>query len=160
MNIDIKKIIKEEIDKYLENETSKNGYAKNLQDEELTEGVTYLHIEETGLPYDIIVDCGKTYEFYNHPLCLYIVNGNDVIPIDITEDINVSSNCPPEIVMFIKDNYGALCAFANMEIDGPDFFDIIKDYKQKVNSYQYSTLIAEMSNYGLDKNGIANMGLH
>ena len=37
--------------------------------------------------------------------------------------------------MFIQDNYNALCAFANMEIDGPDFFDIIKGYKYKVDGF-------------------------
>ena len=56
---------------------NKHLYAQTLQDEELTEGVTYLHQRDTGLPCDIIVDCGKTYEYYNHPLCLYIVNGNN-----------------------------------------------------------------------------------
>ena len=150
----LNQIITEEIEKYIENETSHGGYAKTLQDEELKEGVTYLHTEETGLPNDIIVDCGKTYEYFEHPLCLYIVKGNNVIPIDITEDVSPSADCPIEIAMFIKDNYDVLLAFANMDIDGPDFFDIVKDYKHKVESYQYSVLIAEMSNYGPDKTGL------
>ena len=104
-------------------------------DEVLTEGVTYLYAKNTGLPFDIIVDCGRTYEYYGHPLCLYIVNGDNVMPINITKNIKHSSECPIEIAMFIQDNYNALCAFANMEIDGPDFFDIIKDYKYKVDGF-------------------------
>ncbi len=91
--------------------------------------------KNTGLPFDIIVDCGRTYEYCGHPLCLYIVNGDNVIPINITKNIKHSSECPIEIAMFIQDNYNALCAFANMEIDGPDFFDIIKDYKYKVDGF-------------------------
>ena len=111
---------------------SEGKYASTLQDEELTEGVTYLYAKNTRLPFDIIVDCGRTYEYYGHPLCLYIiVNGDNVIPINITKSIKHSSECPIEIAMFIQDNYNALCAFADMEIDGPDFFDIIKDYKYK-----------------------------
>lgn len=148
--MNIKKIIREEINKVIENKSGESNYAKTLQDEELTEGVTYLPSQETGLSCDIIVDCGKTYEIYGHPLCLYIVNGNKVIPIDITKSISVSANCTLEITMFIRDNYKALCAFADMEIDGPDFFNIIKNYKYKVKS----KLIAEMSNYGPDKTGL------
>jgi hypothetical protein len=105
---------------------NKHLYAQTLQDEELTEGVTYLHQRDTGLPCDIIVDCGKTYEYYNHPLCLYIVNGNNVYPVDIVKETTSSLEIPSEIIMFIKDNYDSLCAFVNMEIDGPEFFDIIE----------------------------------
>ncbi len=114
---------------------SEGKYASTLQNEELTEGVTYLYAKNTGLPFDIIVDCGRTYEYCGHPLCLYIVNGDNVMPINITKNIKHSSECPIEIAMFIQDNYNALCAFANMEIDGPDFFDIIKDYKYKVDGF-------------------------
>ena len=129
------------------------GYAKTLQDEELTEGVTYLHQRDTGLPCDIIVDCGKTYEYYNHPLCLYVVNGNNVYPVDIVKDTTSSLEIPSEIIMFIKDNYDSLCAFANMEIDGPEFFDIIESYKNS-HTYHYSaSYVTEMSNYGPDKTG-------
>jgi hypothetical protein len=129
------------------------GYAKTLQDEELTEGVTYLHQRDTGLPCDIIVDCGKTYEYYNHPLCLYVVNGNNVYPVDIVKDTTSSLEIPSEIIMFIKDNYDSLCAFANMEIDGPEFFDIIESYKNN-HTYHYSaSYVTEMSNYGPDKTG-------
>lgn len=70
-------------------------------DEELTEGVTYLYAKNTGLPFDIIVDCGRTYEYCGHPLCLYIVNGDNVMPINITKNIKHSSECPIEIAMFI-----------------------------------------------------------
>ena len=105
---------------------NKHLYAQTLQDEELTEGVTYLHQRDTGLPCDIIVDCGKTYEYYNHPLCLYVVNGNNVYPVDIVKETTSSLEIPSEIIKFIKDNYNTLCAFANMEIDGPEFFDIIE----------------------------------
>lgn len=122
------------------------GYAKTLQDEELTEGVTYLHQRDTGLPCDIIVDCGKTYEYYNHPLCLYVVNGNNVYPVDIVKDTTSSLEIPSEIIMFIKDNYDSLCAFANMEIDGPEFFDIVESYKNSHTSKSGSVLLITFLN--------------
>jgi hypothetical protein len=134
MNKRMRQIVGEEIDNVMKND-SEGKYASTLQNEELTEGVTYLYAKNTGLPFDIIVDCGRTYEYCGHPLCLYIVNGDNVIPINITKNIKHSSECPIEIAMFIQDNYNALCAFANMEIDGPDFFDIIKDYKYKVDGF-------------------------
>lgn len=130
MNKGMRQIVGEEIDNVMKND-SEDKYASTLQDEELTEGVTYLYAKNTGLSFDIIVDCGRTYEYYGHSLCLYIVNADNVIPINITKNVKHSSECPVEIAMFIQDNYNALCAFANMEIDGPDFFDIIKDYKYK-----------------------------
>lgn len=131
MNKRMRQIVGEEIDNVMKN-NSEGKYASTLQDEELTEGVTYLYAKNTGLPFDIIVDCGRTYEYCGHPLCLYIVNGDNVMPINITKNIKHSSECPIEIAMFIQDNYNALCAFANMEIDGPDFFDIIKTISIKL----------------------------
>ena len=57
---------------------------------------------------------------------MYVVNGNNVYPVDIVKDDTLSLEIPSEIIKFIKDNYNSLCAFANMEIDGPEFFDIIE----------------------------------
>lgn len=127
---DLSKIVKDIAKKVVE-KGEPNGYAKTLQDEELTECVTYLHQRVTGLPCDIIVDCGKTYEYYNHPLCLYVVKGNNVYPVDIARSATSPSEIPSEVLMFIEENYDSLCAFANMEIDGPDFFDIIESYKNR-----------------------------
>jgi hypothetical protein len=127
---DLSKIVKDIAKKVVEKGESK-CYAKTLQDEELTEGVTYLHQRVTGLPCDIIVDCGKTYEYYNHPLCLYVVKGNNVYPVDIARSATSPFEIPSEVLMFIEENYDSLCAFANMEIDGPDFFDIIESYKNR-----------------------------
>lgn len=131
--IKIDKMISEEIDKHLVSNAITDNYAKTLQDDELTEGVTYLHKRDTGLSRDIIVDCGKTHKYYNHPLCLYIVSGNDVFPVNIIRDTTSLHGVPSDILMFIKDNYDALCSFANMEIDGPYFFDIIESYKKGNN---------------------------
>ena len=91
MNKKMRQIVGEEIDNVMKND-SEGKYASTLQDEELTEGVTYLYAKNTGLPFDIIVDCGRTYEYYGHPLCLYIVNGDNVIPINITKNINILLN--------------------------------------------------------------------
>ena len=86
MNKRMRQIVGEEIDNVMKND-SEGKYASTLQNEELTEGVTYRYAKNTGLPFDIIVDCGRTYEYYGHPLCLYIVNGDNVMPINITKNI-------------------------------------------------------------------------
>jgi len=110
--------------------SNRKGYSKTLQDEELSEGVTYLHQKDTGLHSDIIVDCGRTYELYEHPLCLYIVRDNDVIPVDIVPNIDAkSSGIAEDIVYFIRYNHAALQAFADMEIDASDFYDIVSSFK-------------------------------
>ena len=103
------------------------GYASRITDIELTECVTYLHSEETNLPCDIIVDTGETYKVFCHPLCLYVVEGEKVIPVDVVREIEtVPDGVPPEIIVFIRDNYDTLCLVADMKIDGFGFFDRIE----------------------------------
>lgn len=103
------------------------GYASRITDTELTECVTYLHSEETNLPCDIIVDTGETYKVSGHPLCLYVVEGEKVIPIDIIPGIaTVPDGVPVEIIGFIRDNYDTLCLVADMKIDGFEFLDRIE----------------------------------
>ncbi len=56
--------IGESVDKFIEFASWHNklgNYAKTRGDEELSEGVTYLPMRETGLSKDIIVDTGETY---------------------------------------------------------------------------------------------------
>lgn len=115
----------------------KNNYAKTLQDEELKDGVTYLSTKDTGLSKDIIVDCGETYKVYHHNLCLYVVNGNEVYPVFISTNPTspLEKVVPVDIISFIKDNLTTLIQFANMEIDGGDFFDAIEKYKNSKNGY-------------------------
>lgn len=109
---------------------SKGRFATKLTDNELTDCVTYLWQKDTGLPCDIIVDCGKNYEFYNHPLCLYVVQGDSVKPILITKDSKkFEGSEPEEVVSFIKANYCYLRAFANNRIGASKFFEKIEEYK-------------------------------
>lgn len=103
------------------------GYASRITDIELTECVTYLHSEETNLPCDIIVDTEETYKVFCHPLCLYVVEGEKVIPVDVVREIEtVPDGVPAEIIGFIRDNYDTLCLVADMKIDGFGFFDRIE----------------------------------
>lgn len=122
----------------------------NRDDEELTEGVTYLSKEQTNLSVDIIVDCGETYKWYRHPLCLFIVNGDSVIPVTISQVPKGPNGViiPPDVISFIKHNIKLLTDFANMVIDGPDFYDALS---HRLNENE---TVNEMSNFGPDKTGL------
>lgn len=105
-----------------------------ITDEELTECVTYLPIEVTGLSADIIVDCGETYKYYDHPLCLFVVDGEDVYPVTISHNSSAIEeyNIPDDVVLFIRQNINTLIAFADLKIDGAEFFDSLKAWKRKL----------------------------
>ena len=146
--------IREMLDNFTRLVNKQNNYAKTVNDEELKEGVTYLSKKDTGLSEDIIVDCGETYKIYNHKLCLYIVKNNEVYPVLISDNpiSPTGAALPLDIERFIRDEVEVLVKFANMEIDGGDFFDAIKNWKLKTKS-SYG-LVVEMSNYGPDKTGL------
>lgn len=113
----------------MEGFNNQSGYSSRITDVELTECVTYLHERETGLPCDVIVDTGESYKEYHHPLCLYVVEGEKVIPVDIVGDMEaVPDGVPSEILGFIRDNYDTLCLVADMEIDGYEFFDRLGEW--------------------------------
>lgn len=125
----------EEIRKRIHRTISPNkndNFSTTIRDEELSEGVTYLPTKTTGLSHDIIVDCGETYRVFNHDLCLYVVNGDDVYPVLIAEQPTCPLNIdvPSDIKLFILDNMDALIQLANMKIGGGDFFDILKSQKK------------------------------
>ena len=54
MNKRMRQIVGEEIDNVMKN-NSEGKYASTLQDEELTEGVTYLYAKNTGLPLILLL---------------------------------------------------------------------------------------------------------
>lgn len=125
-----------------------NNFAKKRTDEELQDCVTYLKSDSTGLSCDIIVDCGETYKYFNHPLCLYIVNGEDVFPVLIAEQPSAprGEKIPMDVIVFIQQNLQALRDLANLEISGDEFFDLI-DKNQL-------SLVGEMSILSPDKTGL------
>lgn len=100
------------------------NYAKTRGDEELREGVTYLPMRETGLSKDIIVDTGETYIWCKHELCLYVVKGDNVYPVLISDSPTspTGNEVPEDIATFIRDNVVILTQVADMEIDGGRFF--------------------------------------
>jgi hypothetical protein len=78
-----------EIMKRVVNEVFENSsYASKLSDSEL-EDFTYLSKTDTSLPYEIFVDSGQGYKRNRHPLCLYIVHGQNLIPVTVSS-INFS----------------------------------------------------------------------
>ena len=108
-------------------------YPKTISDEELSEGVTYLTKKDTDLSVDILVDSGETYKYYNHPLCLFIVDNDMVHPVTISH--NPSSNndykIPNDVITFIEQNFIMLIDFANLKIDGSIFFNSLREWKKQ-----------------------------
>jgi len=125
---------------------SKN-YPRTIYDEEFKEGVTYLPTKDTSLSVDIIVDSGESYKYNNHPLCLFVVDGENVHPVTIS--LNPSTiggyQIPDDVRDFIEQNISVLIDFANMKIDGPNFFALLNAWKKGGNRV---SIVAEMSNYG------------
>lgn len=109
------------------------NYPKTIYDEELSEGVTYLTKKDTDLSVDIIVDSGETYKYYNHPLCLFVVDNDTVHPVTISP--NPSSNddylIPKDVIAFIEQNFITLIDFANLKIDGSVFFDSLREWSRR-----------------------------
>lgn len=110
------------------------NFASKRTDAEFFENVTYLSPKDTGLSKGILVDCGENYKYYNHPLCLYIVeNEKGVTPV-IVSDIpfsNKGRHIPKDIMLFVQKSQDILERLANMEISGGEFFDYIDKYKIK-----------------------------
>ena len=125
-----------------------DNFSTTIRDEELSEDVTYLPTKTTGLSHDIIVDCGETYRVFNHDLCLYVVNGDNVYPVLIAEQPTCPLNIdvPSDIKLFIQNNMDALIQFANMKIGGGDFFDILKSQRKKTapNAFQLDDIPMEV----------------
>lgn len=137
-----------------EGQKNLNNFAKTVYDDEFAEGVTFLSKKETNLPFDIFVDCGETYKYFNHPLCLYIVNGENVFPVILSENPYSPSGetVPKEVFDFIRQNLDILVNVANMTIDEGDF---LKELETRVsNDNTTLSYIAEMGNYGPDKTGL------
>ena len=111
------------------------NYAKTRGDEELREGVTYLPMRETGLSKDIIVDTGETYIWCKHELCLYVVEGDNVYPVLISDTPTspTGKEVPEDIATFIKDNIVILTQVADMEIDGGVFLMPLKNILTRRN---------------------------
>lgn len=129
-------------------------YARKLDDEELSDGVTYLYTKDTGLSKDIIVDSAETYKYFNHPLCIYVVEDNNVFPIVVSQTpfTPFKQKVSPDIIMFVQHFASTLKELADMDIDSGDFFDMIEQYRD--NLQQPKKMVIEMSNYGPDKTGL------
>lgn len=126
--------------------SNRGNFPTSIHDDELSEGVTYLTTRDTNLSADIIVDSGETYKEYKHPLCLFIVDGEIVHPITISNNPSATDGyeIPRDIFNFIVQNVDILFDFANMRMDGSKFFAFLREWKSGDNK---TTLVAEMSTY-------------
>ena len=112
---------------------TEENFPTTIHDEELSEGVTYLTTRDTNLSADIIVDSGETYMHYQHPLCLFVVDGEKVHPITISHNPSTIEEyeIPDDILLFIIQNISTLIDFANMRIDGSQFFTSLRAWKNE-----------------------------
>ena len=122
-------------------------------DEELSFGVSYISGADADLPCDIIVDTSGAYKHYNHPLCLFVVNGDNVIPVTISNPPRIKEGCkvPPEVLSFIMENIKPLTDAANPMSDTGDLYDAIDQYVERKKSMGF---IAEMANLPPEKTGL------
>lgn len=99
------------------------NFAKTIYDDEFAEGVTFLSKKETNLPFDIFVDCGETYKYFKHPLCLYIINEENVFPVILSENpySPLGETISKEVFDLIRQNLDILVNVANVAIDEGDF---------------------------------------
>ena len=90
-----------------------------------------LSAKDIGLSKDIIVDSAETYKYFHHPLCIYVVDDDNVYPIVVsqTPDTPHGQKASPDIIMFVQHFANALKELADMNIDGGDFFCMIDQYK-------------------------------
>ena len=108
-----------------------NGHQSSTNKlKDMIKSVTYLPMRETGLSKDIIVDTGETYIWCKHELCLYVVEGDNVYPVLISDSPTspTGNEVPEDIATFIRDNVVILTQVADMEIDGGRFFDALDEY--------------------------------
>ena len=118
-----------------------NGFAKNLQAEEL-DGFPLLYPNKTGLPYYVFIDNGECYQEFHHPLCLYVYNQpGDIVPDGKITPVIISDNPQvvgdelykgnEEVFEFIKNNLNNLLLLADMKIDIGNFYDDFLSSKQR-----------------------------
>ena len=137
LNEIVKKVTNEVYEKLRET----TNYASKMSDNELND-YTYLSAKDTGLPYEIYVDCGQAYKRNNHSLCLYVVRGQNLTPVTISYNPICLGRLgdSKKVKDFIIRNYWALKQYADMEIGSPELYDSIDfTYAQE--------FLFEMGNY-------------
>jgi hypothetical protein len=83
---------------------------------------------------DIIIDTGEAYKYYKHPMCLYVVTGETVIPVTVSSNPKVygdRDNVPSDVIQFIINNKTLLEDVANITIDSWDLFEGLEEYRRK-----------------------------
>lgn len=141
------------------NEIAQNAeegnYATNRNSDELCNYVTYVRKRSTGLSKDIIVDCGENYKYYNHPLCVYVVEDDDIsvypITVSTTPQAPFGNNVPPDITAFVQNSVNILKGVADVTISGGEFFDYLDTYQERNKG---SKLVGEMSNLSPQDTGL------
>lgn len=143
---DEKREIRKMINEIAQN-AEEGNYATNRNSDELCDYVTYVRKRSTGLSKDIIVDCGENYKYYNHPLCVYVVEDDDIsvypITVSTTPQAPFGNNAPSDIIAFIQNSVNILKGVADIEIGAGDFFNYLHEYRDR-NKIDGDTFKAQM----------------
>lgn len=152
--IDDKREIRKMINKFIPNKLNEN-YATKRTNNELDEYVTYIEKDDSGLSKDIIVDCGENYKYYNHPLCIYVVEDDNMsvypVTVSATPQAPFGNNVPPDITAFVQNSVNILKGVADVTISGGEFFDYLDTYQERNKG---SKLVGEMSNLSPQDTGL------
>lgn len=95
--------------------------------------------KQTGLPYDIFVDNGGEYKNNHHDLWLFVVDGDNLIPVTVSEHPIVKTLVHnPDISLepvrvFIRNNHKRLKGLADGKAMMDLFFTGIKPYHSSLN---------------------------
>lgn len=131
-----------------------DNYAHKRTDEELQDYVTYLPQKDTGLSKDILVDTGENYKFFNHPLCIYIIDGENVYPVTVSNSPKSPTGIeiPMDIMFFVQRSVRILQEVADIKIGADIFFDYIENYKDQIGNI---SMVGEMSNLPPQMTGLS-----
>lgn len=157
----IEKIVKEELEKIV-----LEGNRYNLQDEEELFEFMWLKPSKTGIPVDLFIDDGGSFQRNSHPILLFARNGfsktiNDFISITISKtpkvisdnEIAIGNPILNAIFYFIKSNEKSLRKIALGKISHSEFLETIKVPSLAI-SESTSKIISEMSTLRKNVSGL------
>ena len=149
-----KREIRKMINKFIPKRINEN-FATKRSNEEFDDYVTYVTKEDSGLSKDIIIDCGENYKYYNHPLCIYVVEDDNfsVYPVIVssTPRAPFGNSVPPDIIAFVQNSVEILKGIADVTMSGGEFFDYLDAYQERQKT---QNLVGEMSNLSPQETGL------
>ena len=124
-------------------DVSTDNFAKTVYDEEVQDGVAYLEPKVTGLKYGLIIDETENYIIFRHPECVYVVDGDKLIPISMINKPKMYDILPgaANVMDFVNIHQRDLLAVTHDKMTITQLREKIKDEMGVDRDY---TAIAEM----------------